>query len=200
MKYLALPILFCVCSISVQAQDYVDAIAKNSCACIQTVPDSLDVQSFNMRLGICMLDLAKPYKKQLLKDYKIDLDKIITDGKKLGELIGVRMASLCPDAVVKVSNHTSGKKESKEKMQTLSGVITKIEPFFFVTFSVKDDEGRITKFYWLNFIESEFDLPDNYESLVGKSVDINFISQDFFDPKIKEYRQYHVIRKMEITD
>jgi hypothetical protein len=66
-----------------------------------------------------------------------------------------------------------------------------------VVFSLKDDFGRIFKFYWLSFIKSDLELTNNYNSLLGKTIKLTYNKKDFFDPKISEYRQFNVISKIE---
>ena len=83
----------------VYSQNYMDEIVNKSCECLISVPDSLDSEEFNMKLGLCMLEASMPYKKQLKKEFGIDLDNIDVEGARLGKLIGIRMTTVCPDAL-----------------------------------------------------------------------------------------------------
>src|SRR5688572_19861396 len=85
------------------SQDYMDVIAKKSCECLGEISDTLRTDQYNMELGICMIEAAMPYKKQIKKNHDIDLDKIDTEGEKLGRIIGLKMASVCPNALVKIT-------------------------------------------------------------------------------------------------
>ncbi len=76
------------------------------------------------------------------------------------------------------------------------GIISKIENDFFVVFSLKDENGRVTKFLWLNYINSDFDLTNSYATLVGQVVTFVYEPMDLFDPRVNEYRQFLVIKKM----
>jgi len=177
----------------VLSQDYLEAITKKSCSCLGEVSDDLDKEEFNMKLGVCIIEASIPYKKQLKKNHNIDLDHIETEGANLGRLIGVKMATVCPDALVKVTQ-TAKSKEAGGDVQEVSGTVTKIENDVFVIFHLKDDTGKISKYYWMSFVESDLDLTNTYSGMVGKALMIEYEPREFFDPKLLEYRQFSVIK------
>lgn len=184
-----------------------DEIVNKACECLTTIPDTLDSQQYNMELGLCILNASLPYKKKLKKDFDINLDNIDTEGESLGRLIGVRMATVCPDALISISKKAAEKKLEKESLELpdiglekAHGFITDIEDDYFVVFSVKDENGKITKYYWLTFIDSSIELTQNYDALVGKTANISYVEEEFFDPKISEYRTFNIIKELLILD
>ena len=181
------------------SQDYMDDISLKTCECLNTVPDTLETEQFHMELGLCMIDASTPYKKQLKKDYKIDLNKIDTQGEELGRIIGLKMVSVCPDALMSLANKSKENKNDHSG-NIIEGYITKIEENKFVVFSVREENGKTTKFYWLTFIESNFkyDLTSQYKSLMNEAVQITYLPQEFFDYRIEEYRTFNIIQKIEI--
>jgi hypothetical protein len=184
------------------SQDYLTTIAEKSCQCVEKVSDTLEAKSYNMQLGICMIEAAMPYKKQIKKDYDVNMDNIGNEGEKLGGIIGVKMASVCPTAMLKIAERSkqSGKdEEEKPSENNITGIVSKIENDLFVTFTLKTETGKSVKFYWLNFINAEMDLPTKYNTLLGKTINVNYTSMDFFDPKIEEYRQFNIISKIRIV-
>jgi hypothetical protein len=178
------------------AQDYITVITQKSCDCVAQVPDTLKTEEFNLRLGLCMIEASMPYKKQIKKDFDINLDKIETEGAKLGRMLGVKMATVCPDALVKMTQRMKGQAPSSKAEQTATGTVTKIENDFFVVLSLKDESGKISKYYWLTFIESAADLTSSYSTLLGKTLHIGYEPREFFDPKLQEYRQFFVIKRI----
>jgi len=86
--------------------------------------------------------------------------------------------------------------DNKNTVGTVTGVITKIEQDFPVVFSLKDNQGKAIKLYWVDPVESEQDLPNTYSNLIGKTVEVKYKNKDMFDPKIGEYRQFKVISKI----
>ncbi len=195
MKYITITLLlFCVHSAF--SQEYMDKIVVQSCECLGKVPDNLEGQQYNMELGLCMIEASMPYKKQLKKDYDVNLDEIETNGEKLGRVIGMKMATVCPAALVKVTQKNQKSNKGSED-QTTQGTITKVDSDFFVAFHVRDESGKTMKYYWLTHIDSQQELTSGYTEFVGKSVAITFESKDFFDPKIQEYRPFFLIKKLE---
>jgi len=195
--YLLAATLFLACQI--HAQDYMTKIAEKSCECLDKIPNNLPAEEFQMKLGLCMIDIAMPYKKQIKKDYGINMDNIAEEGGKLGGIIGVKMAGICPNAVMKMAQSvkdSKAEKAEKADLQSITGVITKIEKDFFVVFSIKDESGKTLKYYWLTSVETKLDLISSYASLIGKNVNITFENQEFFDPKIEDYRTFPVIKDL----
>lgn len=183
------------------SQDYMDEIARKSCDCLTNLAEGLEPDQFNMELGLCMIEAALPYKKQIKKDYDIDLDKIEVEGERLGRIIGLKMASICPSALVKITRQQMQEETEPDNVElSTQGLVTKIESDFFVVFSVKEASGKTTKFYWLTFVESDDDLPSSYASFKGKSVNIGYSPMEFFDPVIKEYRQFMVINSIALAN
>lgn len=176
------------------SQDYMAAITSNACSCLEKIPDDIEDQEATMKLGLCMIEAALPYKKQIKKEYNINLDNIDEEGEELGKIIALKMMGVCPDNLIKLSMRIKGMNDQSASEQTIEGVITKVEGDFFVIFSLKDESGKISKYFWLTTVESEFDLPSAYQEMTGKSVKITYEAQDMFDPRINEYRAFLILK------
>src|SRR5690606_37974154 len=143
------------------SQDYMDQIIDKACSCID---DDLikisDVQQRNLKIGLCWIDAAIPYKKQIKTDYNINLDNINrVNSKKLGEVIGTKMVSVCPDKLMKITQEQLPTDTEISIETAFRGSVTKIENELFVVFSVKDElTGKVYKLLWLNHVKSQFDL------------------------------------------
>jgi hypothetical protein len=181
------------------SQSYLDKIVQESCNCVSKVSQTLDNEQYTQELGICMIVAAEPYRKQLKKDHSIDFDKIDVDGEKLGKLIGIKMAAVCPDLILAVAKRSGNSESASVESKSFEGIITKTENEFFVVLHIKDESGKINKFYWLTYVESDIEVGDRYDSMVGKSVALTYRSEEFFDPKIKEYRSFSIIEKLELA-
>ncbi len=204
MKQILILACFLCLTLKGFTQDYLDKIAQSSCECLDKVADTLSSEAYNMKLGLCMLEASVPYKKQLKKDHNIDFSKIDEQGEELGSLIGMRMATVCPEGLLKIAamykeSKGDGEAENFEDItgNKASGVVIKVETDFFVTFSVKDNEGKINKYYWLGFPDSNQELQYSYKDLLAKNVNIVYTPQDFYDPKIEAYRQFNVITRID---
>jgi hypothetical protein len=190
--------LFLMTSHFAFSQDYMNEIALKSCECLGNVSDTLASERFNMELGVCMMNAASPYKKLLKSDYKIDFSRIDEQGEELGRIIGLRMLEVCPDALIKMS--TNYKKNNDNVESTIKGQISAITDDKFIEFSIKDELGKTSKYHWLTFVESNLDLPTNYKKLTDQFVQVTFISKEFFDARIGEYRKINIIQKLEKLD
>lgn len=176
------------------SQNYLDDIALKTCECLNTVSDTAGIEEI---LGLCMIDAALPYKKQLKEDYNIDLNKIDTQGEELGRIIGIKMTTVCPNTLKKVVNRTNKNNANKISKTIFEGQIIAIEDNKFVEFSVEDKFGKIHRFYWFSFIESNIELSNNYKTLLEETVVITFFTQEFFDARVTEYRTFNIIQKLE---
>ena len=181
------------------SQAYLDKIVQESCNCVSKVSQTLDNEQYTQELGICMIVAAEPYRKQLKKEHNIDFDKIDVDGEKLGKLIGIKMAAVCPDLILAVAKKSGNGESAAIESKSFEGIITKIENEFFLVLHIKDESGKTNKFYWLTYVESGIEVAERCDSMVGTSVALSYRSEEFFDPKIKEYRSFSIIEKLELA-
>lgn len=183
-------------------QNYVDKITKETCQCASKTPHEAERTQHTVRLGLCMIKAATPYKKQLKRDYDINFGNT-TDQKKLGKLVGTRMAELCPDFILSmlskepidaVVNKTDNV-DAKNKIT--SGKIINIENKQFVVFEIQNNSINSSKYFWLGKIQSNIkDFANSYYKLVGAEVEIEYKKIELFDTKINDYRRYKIIQSI----
>lgn len=195
-------ILFAICSSTTFGQAYMDDIVDKTCDCVDHLSKDLDNETYTMKLGLCIINSSMPYAKQLKKEYGINLDNISKGAEKLGEVVGVKMIGVCPDALVlatdKIGNASDTDTEDEEL--EVEGTVTKVESNQFVVFTLKTDVGKSEKFYWLNEIKTDENLEEIYLNLEGKSVYLVYTEQSFFDPKLNEYRTFNIISEFHFND
>ena len=170
------------------SQKYMDEIAQKSCSCVNEVQEGEDRSKMQMRLGLCIIQAAEPFSKELRKDHQIDFNRIDVDGEKLGKLIGIKMVSICPEVFENMNIE-----EEDSEVFDLKGVVTEIVQDGFVYFIINNQDGRTSKYYWLTYVDSELDIENNFESLKGKSVLVKYMILEIFDPKINDYRNINVL-------
>jgi hypothetical protein len=195
LKSLSATALLLGCATLCPAQEYMDSLAKASCECLGKIPEGVPAQELNARAGICLLQQLPPYKDKLKTDFGVDLDNIVKDGERIGQILGLRMATQCPTTVVKLGIISKADKAAVVE-NTVEGVISRIEKDFFVVFSLKDNSDKTIKLYWLSQVPSSIDLINNYESLLGKSIKVTYQPKEFFDPKVNDYRPFNLITKI----
>lgn len=191
--YFVLSFLFISTTVFAQ-DDYMDDVVSKACSCLEDISPEVTGQGLEMQMGICILNAASSYRDEILADYGLDLNKMDREGEKIGVLIGGKMAAECPNVLVAVTQRTSndGLSESVETLVT-QGTVKEVTTDFLIYFSIKTEKGRTEKFYWYSFVDSEIDLIRQYSEMKNKNVTIEYHKEEFFDPKIMEYRPINVI-------
>ena len=203
MNRLLVIIVFMLSVNSAFSQKYMDEIAEKSCNCVSNLPESVEPENYTMELGLCMIKVSMPYKKQLKKDFEIDMDNIAENGEKLGGIIGSRMVGVCPDELILMTKKSKEINESEEIISNLfegEGIVEKIENSYFITFYIKSEDGKTNRFLWMDFIETKEDLAYDFKLLEGKKVSLTYSVKEFFDPKILDYRNFYIIKKIDLLD
>jgi hypothetical protein len=189
-------LLFASCS-QVYAQEYVQQIAKRACECAEKVKPTANEKMRNMEIGFCILNSAdEEDRKKIKKDFNLDFNEIDKNGEKIGALIGMRMAPICPGTIMALSGASEDKSKVAPVSTMIGGEVTKVEKDFFVSFTIRDNTGKSNKLFWISPVETSIDLVSQYMNLQGKSFQFHFENQEIFDPKIGEYRPFKVIKKI----
>ncbi|NIK93106.1 hypothetical protein GZ212_13160 [Mangrovimonas sp. CR14] len=175
-------------------------IVDHACECIQNLPDE---KMDNENIGLCMLNEAAKYGDELLRDYNIDIRKIDEQGEELGRIIGVEMLISCPESIQRLASLKVDDDDNAEiyEPMIIEGKIRNISSEDFVIFTVEDNQGKTSKFYWLTFVSnSGTNIQYNFNETKNKDVKMEFIQQELFDPKINEYRNFNIIKSIEMLN
>jgi hypothetical protein len=174
--------------------DVIDKIATETCDCVKDLDFNLPTDQLQMQFGLCILKVAQPYQKELKKSYNIDLNNI--DGKygeELGRLVGLKMVAVCPEYLVKLSGMEQNEDESNATEKVFRGKVISIDENQFVTFQVENQDGKTSKFIWLKFFPMSKDLESKYKKLVDKEVEVYYTEDEYYDPRIIEYKTFKII-------
>jgi hypothetical protein len=181
--------------------DFLDIIASKTCECVEKSNKTETEEDIDpkMQVGMCLLESAKGFKKQLAEQYNFNLDNLAKDAQEFGEIVGNRMAFICPNTLLKFSTEMQNDKE-EAMFFFASGEVTDINQDMFVVFNVKNQDGKIQKFYWLTFLTSEYDVQNSFVKLKGNKIKIKYTEEELFDPRIKEYRIFNSISSLELIE
>ncbi len=184
----------------VQAQkEYMDKIAEEVCECIADKNND-NTELFKMELGVCVIQATKNYHTELKRDYDVDASNLNgPEGERLGEIIGVHLINFCPKTLLAIGKMYQ-EAQNYEETFDLIGTIEKVHEGQFIVFDLRNENNRIEKLYWLVYIDSEFDMLNNYKDLVGKKVRVNVFLNELFDARILEYRMCNIINTLEVID
>lgn len=178
------------------AGDFLDAVAKRSCACLgeaRAAPQA-NPEGLAAKAGICVLKAFEPADRAaLLEEHGVDLSDPVKNGRRAGEIVGGRMAVQCPDEVMAVANSMNAARPT-----VVSGEVVKVETEGFVVLTIREEGGKVTKVHWLRPVASNKDLPTTYRSLPGSRVEATFEPVELFDPRIGEYRSFRQLKALTI--
>ena len=211
MKYIiSLTSIFIFSIMTVSAQDAVDNIAIKTCSCLKQLDTTATLEEIEAKMGLCMFTEATPYEKELKKKNNIDISALnATTGEAFGKLIGTRMLIKCPDQMLRLGNVAVEKKAAPRdeiihadpsdivRFQSIKGIFVDIVPDQFVTVIVKSSDGQEQKFLWLRHFEGA-DLLSNPSALRGKTVQIDYWEEKYYNPKVKDYIAYKVITDFKV--
>jgi len=183
------------------SQAYKTKIAKSSCDCVKAIKtDGKTNSAITSELGVCMLQAAMPFSKEIKKDYNIDPANDIVDSAKMEQLgikLGILMATECQEEFLKIAQFTDEEtSENESSVLLISGTVSKIEKENFIVFHVVGENKMLNKLYWISSVESNLDLPREYQTLMNKKVDISYFTMEIFDPKINDYRNLNIISSL----
>lgn len=184
------------------SQSYKDKISAEMCTCAKEMKtEAKTSKQIEFELGICMMKIAMPYRDEIMRDFNIDLrndigkeDKMI----KLGETFGMIIINDCPEIFQKImpASYFDDEDPYSKEVKMLNGVISKIEKNDFVIFHITGDNRVLTKLHWVSKIESNLDLPVEFQGLQGKRVNVSYHATEIFDPKFNQYRSVNMITSL----
>ncbi|MDH6254318.1 hypothetical protein M2347_004045 [Chryseobacterium sp. H1D6B] len=201
MKKNLLAVMLIFISGLVFSQDYKKKFSQAVCDCIKKIDtESGASKDMSSEFGICAFKAAQPYKKEIKQDYDVDLVADLANEEKLknfGVQVGVMMMGECADTFLKVmkSDDSNGNEEAPSEV-LINGTITKVEKDNFIIFHLVGDNKILNKFYWIGKIDSNLDLPKEYNSLINKKVSISYYTAEIFDVKINDYRNLNIISSL----
>ena len=188
---------------TLHAQDVLDRIAQEACGCASALDTTAGAEQRNVQLGLCMLQSAAPYQKELKKKYDIDLNDLENQGERLGQLIGMRLAVHCPEFVALMARMSAESEEEEEALpagpsfSTMDGALTTVRSGQFLTLVVKKEDGSSQELLLLEHaegVQQVLSRPDQGRGTLGSW---SYAIQDLFDPVSRGYRPFYVVKGVE---
>lgn len=186
------------------SQAYRKELGKRSCECFNSIDKTNKTPKvLQAELGLCMLKYAKDYRKEIMQEYDIDVERDIADPEKmtnLGKYIGIMMLGECESVFLNQAAVFEEKSIEETNMSLLSGTIAKIEKGNFVVFHLVGDNKILTKFYWVTPIQSDVDLIKGYTMLVKKKVNVSYYTAEIFDASINDYKNVNILDSLKLDE
>ncbi|MCB0773262.1 MAG: hypothetical protein KJZ58_08705 [Flavobacteriales bacterium] len=194
-------------SISSAQDDVMDPIAEKACECLRDMDSTMTKEEMQTTLGLCMLQAAEPYQKQLKKKYKVDLARSDKNAEEFGRMVGFRMASKCPKTFGALSMRLNamdvepppppppgvGAGNYTAPAQSIVGKLTSVRSGQFLTLVVLTEDGRTLDFLLLGQagnVANVLRQPDQGRGATGRW---SYSVQELFDPLSRTYRPYYVV-------
>ena len=197
---LILPLLT---TIPLQSQEIIDQMASDACDCMNEKDLSdKSAEEIQMELSLCLMQKISSYQKQLQEQLKVNISDQ-KDMQDLGQKIGLKMVTICPETMMKMAQVQSATAPSApEEAETyqLEGTVTGIEGDEFTFLVLKDESGRTQKFLWLRYFDGSDAFAGNPGSAVGKKVRLIYAPIECYSPKLNEYLQRNEIKALKVIE
>ena len=116
--------------------------------------------------------------------------------ENLGVEVALKMMTHCSDFMMKLAGGYAADEFEKAKEDiTLVGKIVNIHESQFSIVELRDTDDRIQKLLWLEYFEGS-NLLEDLNKLKKKRLKVTYIEKEMYDPKIGEYRNFKVIKKI----
>jgi len=187
-----------------KAQDVLDKIAQESCSCAADLDTTANEEQRNIQLGLCMLQNAAPYQKELKKKYGVDLNNLDEGGERFGQLIGMRLALHCPEFVALMARLSEENAEMEEpppspamQTSTMEGALMTVKTGQFLTLVVKKEDGSTQELLLLGHAENAEQVLRRPDQGRGTSGTWTYVTNDLFDATSRSYRPFYVLKGVE---
>ena len=171
--------------------DY-DLLAKEACSCTSNKDFTTKSSSeLEMILGICIIESLGNHSDDMPEINLSDQSALY----KLGEQVGIKMATHCPEVLMAIAGETTIQEKEPDEMTTISGTIKGFEgaDAQFILIEEETTNKREKLLWWRNF-DGSVVLEGLGEKAIGVKVSLTYSLMECWSPKFGEY----IIRK-EIT-
>ncbi|KAA3633078.1 MAG: hypothetical protein DWQ02_13730 [Bacteroidetes bacterium] len=171
------------------SQGIIDKMADLNCQCMEEkgVDNKTSTELTNIMTDCLTQNLIAN-----LAQFQQELNVEITDQEamtKVGEQIGMKMATYCPNTVMALANGSIEEEvEAFDEENTFSGQITKVSSDDLLTqLFVKTPQGKVESFIWFGAFDGDEALLELRESIIGTNVTIQYEELGIFNSKQGEY-------------
>ncbi len=171
----------------IDAQDIVQVLADETCECLSKKDlDKAHREKIEEELAMCFVEVAPPYFTRVQEELGLDLMKGEEEGRKLGELIGEKLVTVCPKFMSLITSFVEEEMANSENI--VQGKLLKIEKGQFASILVKEaDTGNEVRLYWLRQFNNADKLIANSKKIIGKNVLFEYHEMEVYRPELKDY-------------
>ena len=214
-KIITLSILCFTIMVSAQGEDSKDQlledVTKDTCECIaEKNKEGISPEDLEMQLGLCLINSYGKFKKRIDKHLDVSLNNP-ESLEKFGQEVGLKMLTVCPDTFMsfagelieeEMNNDSDGdyviQKESSN-LKVVSGNVVNLKKDQFNIINFKATNKRMYKLLWMEYFEGQ-ELLGELRKLKNKELKVSYENKEMYDPELKDYRMYKVVRKIEVVN
>lgn len=178
-------------------QDLLDEMANTTCSCLESKNLSDNYEKLKFEAGMCILSYYQEHSGAVNEYFGITEFNAET-GRVIGEKLGARMVTICPELVMKLGQSKIDAEVDDEGplTYTISGKVTKVEGTDLITYHIKADDGKTYKVVWYRNFEGSETLVDDPKVILNKNVTVTVEDVECYIPKAKGYYSVREIRKL----
>lgn len=169
-----------------------DKLADKCCECANKKTITKD--NFEVSIGLCIIESLGAYEKDVEKHYGKDIINNEAKMEEMGYDVGKKMALKCTSIfqIFSDADLDDDLEEEEEEALMLSGKITEIKSEQFITFSLKEDSGKMNNFILLSEFDNSFLLTDKVLKL-NDSIDVEYYELDLYDAKVGTFVLFKIV-------
>jgi len=151
-------------------------------------------ENMEMTLGLCILESINKFEKDVEKHYGKDVISNEDKMEKLGYEIGTKMGTKCPSVFMFMLEGEGEGDEAVEEIPDLmvSGKLTEVKSEQLLSFSVKEDSGKMNQFLLLNNFENVFLLTDKVLK-TNDAIEVYYYESEIFDAKLSKFVTFKIV-------
>lgn len=187
---------------SLQAQgssrsEFEKAIIQEFCDSFSKASPRLSKENMTAEMGLMILPLFTKYSIQIKSEWNLDASNA-KDFRGIGEKIGQLGAVQCPafQEYIKANLKDLTAEESTEG-KTFSGKMVRMEGKPFTYLVVQNAQGKMDKFYWMEFFPGADKLGASANAYLNKSLRISYKEMEVYQVVEKEYKTIKVITRVD---
>lgn len=188
---------------SLQAQtnskaEFEKAIIQDFCDSFAKAAPRLTKENMSTEMGLMILSLFTKYNDQIKSEWNLDASNA-KDLRPIGEKIGQLATLQCSpfQAYIKANMKDIVDQEGTEEGKIFSGKLVRIEGKPFTYLVVQNTQGKIDKFYWMEFFPGADKLGSSVSTYLNKPLRIRYKALEVYQALEREYKTIKVITGVE---
>ena len=174
---------------------FYDIIAKETCECVSNKNIDLendDYEKVQIEFGFCMINSYSNHKNDFDEPMNLDFGNSDEMGK-FGEAVALKMVNHCPDFIIALGSRDDDSEDQKVSNSVVEAFFVESKKNEFQTITVKEKNGRVHSLIILTFFENVNLITENQIKKNDKVI-VEYFEQEFYDPKVNDFRYYKVIQ------